>query len=181
MYPGKFRRRLETYNVFLDLLTSIGSSSRIILQVAAPLTRLTCKDKLEWGPQAERAFQDLKTAFTTAPILVHPNFAKAFYLDIDASDFALGAVLSQMGVDEKLHPVAFYSRKFSAAEINYEIHDKEFLAIVDSFQEWRHFLEGATHPVTVYTNHKNLKYFMSARVLNRRQARWNISECHPDR
>ena len=144
-------------------------------RVAAPLTRLTCKDKLEWGPQAEKAFQDLKTAFTTAPILVHPDFAKAFYLETDASDFALGAVLSQMGVDGKLHPVAFYSRKFSAAEINYEIHDKELLAIVDSFQEWRHFLEGAAHPVTVYTDHKNLEYFMSARVLNRRQARWNMS------
>ena len=144
-------------------------------RVAAPLTRLTCKDKLEWGPQAEKAFQDLKTAFTTAPILVHPDFAKAFYLETDASDFALGAVLSQMGVDEKLHPVAFYSRKFSAAEINYEIHDKELLAIVDSFQEWRHFLEGAAHPVTVYTDHKNLEYFMTARVLNRRQARWNMS------
>jgi hypothetical protein len=144
-------------------------------QVAAPLTRLTCKDKLEWEPQAEKAFQDLKTAFTTAPILVHPDFEKAFYLETDASDFALGAILSQMGIDGKLHPVAFYSRKFSAAEINYEIHDKELLAIVDSFQEWRHFLEGAAHPVTVYTNHKNLEYFMSARVLNRRQARWNMS------
>jgi hypothetical protein len=144
-------------------------------QIAAPLTRLTCKDKLEWGPQAENAFQDLKTAFTTAPILVHPDFAKAFYLETDASDFALGAVLSQMDEDKKLHPVAFYSRKFSAAEINYEIHDKELLAIVDSFQEWRHFLEGAAHPVTVYTDHKNLEYFMSARILNRRQARWNMS------
>ena len=144
-------------------------------QVAAPLTRLTCKDKLEWGPEAEQAFQALKTAFTTAPILVHPDFAKAFYLETDASDFALGAVLSQIGVDGKLHPVAFYSRKFSAAEINYEIHDKELLAIVDSFQEWRHFLEGAAHPVTVYTDHKNLEYFMTARVLNRRQARWNMS------
>lgn len=144
-------------------------------RIAAPLTRLTCKDKLEWGPQAEKAFQDLKTTFTMAPILVHPDFAKAFYLETDASDFALGAVLSQMNVDGKLHPVAFYSRKFSAAEINYEIYDKELLAIVDSFQEWRHFLEGAAHPVTVYTDHKNLEYFMSARVLNRRQARWNMS------
>ena len=60
-------------------------------QVAGLFTRLTCKDKLEWRPQAERVFQDLKTAFTTAPILVHPDFAKAFYLETDASDFALGA------------------------------------------------------------------------------------------
>ena len=144
-------------------------------QVVAPLTRLTCKDKLEWGPQAQKTFKDLKVAFTTAPILLHLDFSKAFYLETDASDFALGAVLSQMGEDGKLHLVAFYSRKFSAAEINYEIHNKELLAIVDSFQEWRHFLERAAQPITVYTDHKNLEYFTSARVLNRRQARWNMS------
>ena len=127
------------------------------------------------GTSSGEGISRSQTAFTTAPILVHPDFAKAFYLETDASDFALGVVLSQMGVDGKLHPVAFYSRKFSAAEINYEIHDKELLAIVDSFQEWRHFLEGATHPVTVYTDHKNLEYFMSARILNRRQACYHDS------
>ncbi len=120
---------------------------------------------MEWSPQAQKTFEDLKATFTTAPILMHVDFMKAFY---DASDFALGVVLSQMDNDEKLHRVAFYSRKFSGAEINYEIHDKELLAIVDSFQEWRHLLEGTTHPVTVYTDHKNLEYFMTARVLNYR-------------
>jgi hypothetical protein len=84
-------------------------------------------------------------------------------------------VLSQPDKDRRLHPVAFHSRKFTFAEINYEIHDKELLAIVDSFQEWRHFLEGAQHPVTVHTDHKNLEYFMSAKVLNQQQARWGIS------
>ena len=152
---------------------------RIFIQnyskIAASLTRLTCKDKLEWSTEADQAFETLKKAFTTAPILTHPDFQKPFFLETDASDFALGAVLSQSSEDGRLHPVAFHSRKFTAAEINYEIHDKELLAIVDSFQEWRHFLEGAQHPVTVYTDHKNLEYFMSAKVLNRRQARWSIS------
>ena len=96
-------------------------------------------------------------------------------METDASDFALGAVLSQLGDGEKLHPVVFHSRKFNATEINYEIHDKELLAIVDYFQEWRHLLEGATHQVIVYPDHKNLEYFMSTCVLNRRQARWNMS------
>jgi len=107
--------------------------------------------------------------------LVHPDFNKPFFIETDASDFALGAILLQMGEEGKLHPIAFYSRKFSAAEINYEIHDKELLAIVDSFQEWRHLLEGASHQVIVYTDHKNLEYFMSARILNRRQVHWNMS------
>jgi hypothetical protein len=135
---------------------------------------LTCKDKLEWNAEADQAFETLKKAFTTVPILTHPDFQKPFFLEMDASDFALGAVLSQPDKDG-LHPVMFHSRKYNAAEINYEIHDKELLAIVDSFQEWRHFLEGAQHPVTVHTDHKNLEYFMSAKVLNRQQARWSIS------
>ena len=61
-------------------------------------------------------------------------------METDASDFALEVILSQFGDGEKLQPIVFYSRKFSAAEINYIIHDKELLAIVDSFQEWRHLL-----------------------------------------
>jgi hypothetical protein len=144
-------------------------------QVAAPLTWLTCKDKLEWEPEAQKAFQDLKAIFTTTPILVHPDFSKPFNMETDASDFALGAVLSQEGDGRWFHPVVFYSRKFYAAEINFKIHDKELLTIVDSFREWRHLLEGASHPITIYTDHKNLEYFMTARVLNRRQAHWNMS------
>ena len=85
----------------------------------------------------------------------------------------MGSILLQQGDDEKLHPVAFHSRKFDAAEINYEIHDKELLAIVDSFTQWRHFLEArSSHQVTVFSDHKNLAYLQNAHVLNRRQARW---------
>jgi len=111
-------------------------------QVAGSLICLTCKVKLEWGPQVEKAFQDLKMAFISASIVMHPDFTRAFYIETDAFDFALGAIHSQKGKDEKLHPVAFYYRKFSAAEINYEIHNKELLSILDSFQEWHHFLES---------------------------------------
>jgi len=59
-------------------------------------------------------------------------------------------------------------------ERNYEIHDKEMLAIICALEEWRHFLEGATHPVEIWTDHKNLEYFMTAKKLNRRQARWSL-------
>jgi hypothetical protein len=138
------------------------------------LTRFTCKDKLEWNSGANQAFQDLKTTFTTAPILIHPTFSRPFFLESDASDYALGVVLSQKGDDEQLHLVAFHLWKFSFVKINYEIHDKELLAIVNSFQEWRHFLEDVVRLITVYTDHKNLEYFMSTRVLNRRQACWSI-------
>jgi hypothetical protein len=95
-------------------------------------------------------------------------------METDASDFVLGAVLSQEGDGRRLHLVAFYSRTFFAVEINYEFHNKELLTIVDSFQEWHHLFEGISHPVIVYIDHKNLEYFMTAHVLNRRQAHWNM-------
>jgi hypothetical protein len=99
------------------------------------LTCLTYKDKLEWSSGVNQAFQDLKTAFTTTPILIHLDFSKPFFLESDAFDYALRAVLSQNEEDGRLHPVAFHSRKFTTAEINYKIHDKEISAIVDSFQD----------------------------------------------
>jgi hypothetical protein len=120
----------------------------------------------------ELGFDKLKRRFTTAPILRQFDPKKVCIVETDASDFALGAVLSQKGDDGRLYPVAFHSRKFTPAEINYEIHDKELLAIVDCFKVWRRYLEGATHTVQVYSDHQNLEYFTTTKVLNRRQARW---------
>ena len=80
----------------------------------------------------------------------------------------------QSTADGKWHPVAFYSKSLSSMEWNYEIHDKEMLAIIRALEEWRHFLEGVTHPVEIWTNHKNLEYFMMAKKLNRRQACWSL-------
>jgi hypothetical protein len=127
-----------------------------------------------WNEAAQHAFNALKQAFTTAPILAHVNPNEQFTLETDASDFALGAVLSQVQKDNQLHPVAFYSRKFTPAEINYDVYDKELLAIVASFGEWRHYLEGSQHKILVYCDHKNLQHFTTTRTLNRRQARWSL-------
>ncbi|KAE8206965.1 hypothetical protein CF327_g7448 [Tilletia walkeri] len=95
-------------------------------------------------------------------------------METDASDYALAAVISQPDDDDVLHPVAFRSRKLSAAELNYEIHDKEMLAIVDTLDSWRHLLMDSQHTVTIFTDHKNLEYFTTSKLLNRRQARWSI-------
>ena len=108
----------------------IQDYSKLIL----PLTQLTKKGQsFVWSKEPDTDFVSLKKAFTSAPILAHVDPKKPFIMEADASDFALGSILSQQGDDEKLHLVAFHSRKFDAAEINYEIHDKELLAIVDSF------------------------------------------------
>jgi len=110
---------------------------------------------------------------TTALVLVSPQESDPFWIEVDSSDFTTGAVLSQQSTtDGKWHPIVFYSKSLSSVEQNYEIHDKEILAIIRMLEEWRHFLEGATHPVEIWTDHKNLKYFMTAKKLNRRQARW---------
>ena len=101
----------------------------------------------------------------------HFDPQKEIFLETDASDFAIAGVLSQKH-EGRLHPVAFFSRKFIPAEVNYEVYDKEMLAIVQCFIEWRHYLEGARHQITVFTDHKNLEYFATSKVLNRRQARW---------
>jgi hypothetical protein len=119
-----------------------------------------------------KAFEKLKHCFTTAPILTHFDPHCKCIVETDASDFALGSTLSQTAEDKKLHPHDFHSRKFSPTVINYEIHDKEFLTIVDCFKTWQRYLEGSLHMVLVFTDHKNLEYFMTTKVLNRRQACW---------
>ncbi|KAH0607133.1 uncharacterized protein H6S33_003121 [Morchella sextelata] len=143
-------------------------------KVCKPLTDLLQKDKKwYWTAAHEQAFEELKRLFTSAPILLHFDPSRRTVVETDASDFAKGAVLSQYGDDGKLHPVAFYSKKFSPAEINYDIHDKEMGAIVASFREWEHMLKSCEQEITVFTDHKNLEYFNSTKVLTRRQARWS--------
>jgi len=77
-----------------------------------------------------------------------------------------------MTKDNEIHPVVFHSRTFSALELNYDVHDKELLAIFKAFKIWRHYLEGSALPIDVVTDHKNLEYFSTTKVLTRRQARW---------
>ncbi|GLB44698.1 putative retrotransposable element tf2 155 kda protein type 1-like [Lyophyllum shimeji] len=143
---------------------------------ARPLFDLTAKDVAwTWGSGQQDAFESLKRAITSKPVLIFPDDDRPFRVEADSSDFATGAVLSQQSPeDEKWHPVAFYSKSLNAVERNYEIHDKEMLAIIRALEEWRHFLEGARHKVEIYTDHKNLQYFLTAKKLNRRQARWSL-------
>ena len=111
---------------------------------------------------------------TSSPILIFPDDDKPFRIEADSSDFATGAVLSQESLDGKWCPIAFLSKSLNAVERNYEIHDKEMLAVVRALEEWQHFLEGAHHKFEIWTDHKNLEYFMSAKKLNQRQARWSL-------
>jgi len=144
--------------------------------IAQPLFDLTHSDQAwNWGTKEQEAFDRLKMAVTTAPTLASPQDSEPFRIEADSSDFASRAVLSQqLPREEKWHLVAFYSKSLSLVEQNYEIHDKEILAIIRALEECRHFLEGARHPVEIWTDHKNLEYFMTAKKLNRHQARWSL-------
>uniref|UniRef100_A0A3P9LGA0 Gypsy retrotransposon integrase-like protein 1 n=1 Tax=Oryzias latipes TaxID=8090 RepID=A0A3P9LGA0_ORYLA len=142
--------------------------------IAAPLTQLTSINKTySWNPAADSAFKKLKSLFVSAPILVQPDVTKQFIVEVDASDSGVGAVLSQREESSgKLKPCAFFSRKLSQAEQNYDVGNRELLAIKLALEEWRHWLEGAEKPFIVWTDHKNLAYLRSAKRLNSRQARW---------
>ena len=144
-------------------------------KLGRPLFELTKKDTpWKWEVEQQTSFDELKARVTSTPILMFPDDKKPYRVEADSSDFATGAVLSQEGEDGKWHPIAFYSKSLSPVERNYEIHDKELLAIIRALEEWRHLLEGAMHPFEVWTDHKNLEYFRTSRKLNRRQARWSL-------
>ncbi|CAJ0967229.1 unnamed protein product [Ranitomeya imitator] len=145
--------------------------------VVKPLTDLTKKgaDVTNWSSEAVEAFQELKRRFTSAPVLRQPDVSLPFQVEVDASEIGAGAVLSQRNSDGSLmKPCAFFSRKFSPAERNYDVGNRELLAMKWAFEEWRHWLEGAKHRIVVLTDHKNLIYLESAKRLNPRQARWSL-------
>lgn len=143
--------------------------------IAKPLHDLTKKGTVwRWAQRHKNAFSLLKEKVTSSPVLIFPDDNKPYKLEADSSDYATGAVLSQEGPDGKWHPVAFMSKSLSEVERNYEIHDKEMLAIIRALDEWRHYLEGTQHPFEIWTDHKNLQYFMTSQKLSRRQARWSL-------
>ncbi len=116
-------------------------------QIAAPLTALTStKVVFRWNTDAQVAFDVLKSRFVSAPVLLVPDPESQFIVEVDASDVGVGAVLSQRSLcDGKVHPCAFFSRRLSPAERNYDIGNKELLAVRLALGEWRHWLEGSAH------------------------------------
>lgn len=102
-----------------------------------------------------------------------PDKSKPFQVESDASKFATGAVIRQQDINGEWHPCGYISQSFNEVQRNYNIYDRELLGIVRALEAWRHYLEGAPHPVQVFSDHKNLTYFRVAQKLNRRQARWS--------
>uniref|UniRef100_A0A670K6E2 Gypsy retrotransposon integrase-like protein 1 n=1 Tax=Podarcis muralis TaxID=64176 RepID=A0A670K6E2_PODMU len=184
MDPGKVQAVLEwkTPKTKKDVQRFLGFGNfyrkfiRNFAHLTAPITDcLSSKKKFVWTAEAERAFEELKRAFASEGQLLHVDLQKKLRVETDASDRAIGAVLLllQPGKEEsEWRPCAFFSRKLNKSERNYTVYDWELLAIHEAFRRWRHLLIGAQHKVQVCTDHKNLEYWRTARVLNQRQLRW---------
>jgi hypothetical protein len=138
-----------------------------------PLTRLLKKEQnFVWGPEQRESFANIKEEFTRDPALASFELTRLSRVETDALDKALGGCLTQPDDQGKQRPVAYHSRKFNSAELNYDIHDKELLAVVETLRHWRTYLRWSTHQVEVWTDHKNLTYWLTSQRLTTRQIRW---------
>jgi len=160
---------------FLGLANYYRQFVKDFAKLARPLNNLMRKDeRWKWEKQQQKAFEQLKMVFTSRPLLVAPDLDKEFRVEADASNFAMRGVLSIKCEDNKWRLVAYISKSLNETERNYEIHDKEMLAVIQCLKAWRHFLEGTRSKFKVWTDHKNLEYFMSNQKLNHRQVQWAL-------
>ena len=137
--------------------------------IAQPLNKLSRKTTaFEWNDEAQEAFELLKEEFSRKPVLQMVDETKPFEIECDASIFATGAVLLQRDSNGDKHPVAYYCKALNPAERNYHTSDREFLAIINALKEWRHYLEGSSHPLVIWSDHENLTRWREPQQLNRR-------------
>ena len=136
-------------------------------KIARPLHEMMRKEmKWSWEERQQRAFEELKKRFMIEPVLVTLDLNKEIRIEADASDFAMGGVLLMKCEDKRWRPVAYISKSLNKAERNYEIHDKKMLVIIWYLEAWRYFLEEAKDQFEIWTDYKNLEYFMKAQKLN---------------
>lgn len=179
--PPKSIKGIERFLGFANYYRNfIASFSKL----AKPLTLLLTKEwrtksgitsvhqEFELPAQALAAFNAIVDAFGRAPVLRHYDPSRPTTLETDASNFAMGAILSQR-FDDGWHPIAYWSRSFSPAEFNYDTHDKELLAFIEAFRVWRHYL-FSLQGLVCRSDHKNLEAFMTTKELSGRQLRWSI-------
>ena len=165
-------RNVKEVQKFLGLANYYRRFIENFARIAALLHMLVRKEqKWKWEREQEEVFKKLKMVFTTEPVLAIPDINREMRVEADTSDYTTGGVLSTKCKDGKWRPVAFISKLLNATEQNYKIHDKEMLAVIRCLEAWRHYLEGAKLKFEIWTDHRNLQYFMTSQKLNHRQAR----------
>jgi len=152
---------------FLGLANYYRCFVKDFAKVTLPLNKLTRKDKKwKWEEEQQKTFKRLKEIFTTRPVLTMPDLNKEFRVEADTSNFATEEILSMKCENNLWKPVTFISKLLNKTERNYKIHDKEILGVIRCLKAWRHFLEDARSKFEIWTDHKNLEYFMISQNLN---------------
>ena len=144
--------------------------------ISTPLTDLTKKSlpfKVQWTRQCEEAFIKLKQCLCTAPVLTNPDFEKTFFLQTDASNVGISAILSQKDSEGQDHPIAYYSRKLLPRETRYSTVEKECLAVKIGVQAFKVYLLGK--PFVIETDHRALVWLDRLKDSNSRLARWSLA------
>jgi len=160
-------RNVKEVQKFLGLANYYRRFIKDFARIAALLHVLVRKEqKWKWEKKQEEVFEELKAVFTIEPVLAIPDINREMRVEADASDYATGGVLSMKCKDGKWRPVAFIFKLLNATEWNYEIHNKEMLAVIRCLEVWRYYLKGAKLEFEIWTDHKNLQYFMASQKLN---------------
>jgi len=143
-------------------------------RTAKPLYDRTKKDvKWEWGDKEQAAFDELRQKLCSTPVLTYFKPGRPLLVETDASKYVCSGILFQHDEDGKWRPIAYRSKMMAPAECNYDVHDKELLAIVQAIKEWRRYLRGSGQHFKVLTDHKNLIRFTTTKKLTDRQIRWS--------
>ena len=157
---------------FLGMVNQYRKFIKDYAKIARPLHELTGDKPFKWTEWTQKAFESLKTALVTRPVLSMLKDTGKLKIETDASDVATGAVLSQQQEDLQWKPLSYMSKTLGEAEVNYVTYDKEMLAIMRALEEWRGPLLGTTEPFEIHTDHRNLTYFRDPQKLTRRQVGW---------
>ena len=168
-------REVKDIQKFLGLANYYCWFNKDFITIARPLHNLFKKEqKWEWTERQKKTFKELKERFVKEPVLTAPNLNKKMRIEVDALNYAMEDVLSMECEDGLWKPVVSLLKSLNKTERNYEIHNKEILAVIRGLENWRHLLEGTKYKFKVWTDHKNLEYFMKAQKLNWRQACWML-------
>jgi hypothetical protein len=161
---------------FLSLANFYRKFVKDFAEIAKPLNQLVvkgAKENVEWSEECQFAFDTLKEKLITAPILRYPDFSKIFTIDCDASQFACGVVLTQLGDDGNEYVVGYASKKFSPSEVRYSATERELAGVVFGVRHFKHYLLGAPK-FRIRTDHKCLEYLANMKTENSRLTKWSL-------
>eukprot|EP00253_Pinus_taeda_P005189 PITA_05189 len=166
-YAQEFRKRALMLGISLDspetLLKYIGGLHNYMRHIILMFNPTSID---EWGGKQQKSFDTLKDKISTTPVLALPDLQRPFEIQTDASDYAMGAVLTQHG-----KPICYHSETFNPAMVNYPTYDKELYVLVQSVKKWKHYLMGKE--TVIHTDHQPLQYLHSQTKLQKsRHYRW---------